>query len=455
MQPLSYDDLVEYEGTYEFDNGEFDNGLTVQIAASPADKILFALLGDAKYPLTPTPERDVFVNVSDERVIFVRDDARRVTGYRAGAASDRVFERLAEGGDFPTEMWYPRLAAQKPGYAYRYAVPEELADGLAVGSVRDTDLDTSRIDTMIQRLIAGAYPDVHRLLIVKNGRLVVEEYFYEYDRATPHPLRSATKSFISALVGIAIDRGLIDGVETKVLPFFEDEYDAIKHLTDAKRRIRVGDLLANQSGLACDDWDSDSPGNESTMVQSADWVAFVLDLPMVSEPGTKAAYCSGGPVVLGRLVEKVAGVPLEVFAERHLFGPLGITAYEWRFDPDASSSETFIQLSLRPRDMAKFGILFSHAGRWNNRQVVSKQWVEASTTRHATLGGTDYGYLWWRPYLNVTGGRHDAIAAQGNGGQEIYLWPDLDMVVVLTGGNYNRSSHTNRLLIEYILPPLR
>jgi len=102
--------------------------------------------------------------------------------------------------------------------------------------------------------------------------------------------------------------------------------------------------------------------------------------------------------------------------------------------------------------MAKFGLLFSNRGRWDGRQVISEEWVDASTSRHTTVGDTDYGYLWWRPYLNVPGGVHHAVAAQGNGGQEIYIWPELDLVVVLTGGNYNRSSHTNELMIKYILP---
>lgn len=449
-QTLTYDDLVEYEGTYEY-----EDGLTVQIVASPADTILFALLGGAKYPLTPVPEHDTFINVADERVVFVRDDAHRVSGYQSpGGGSDRVFRLLSAGGDFPIEMWYPRLAARETGYTYRYAVPEDVADGFAVGSVRDTDLDSARIDTMVRRLVAGAYPDVHSVLIVKDGRLVVEEYFYEYDREALHQLRSATKSFVSALVGIAIDQGLIAGVETPVLPYFEEEYGPIEHLTDAKRRITVGDVLSNRSGLACDDWNPESPGNEGKMVQSGDWVAFALNLPMATEPGTVARYCSAGTKILGRLVEKASGMPLETFAERHLFDPLGIEEYEWRFDPDSSSSETFTQMYLRPRDMAKFGVLFLNGGRWKGRQVISEEWVETSTARHATVGDTAYGYLWWRPYLNVSGGRHYAIAAQGNGGQEIYLWPDLDMVVVLTGGNYNRSSHTNRLFIDHILPPL-
>ena len=449
-QQRAYEDLLEYQGTYEY-----ESGLTLQIAASPADTILFALIGGAKYPLLPRAGTDTFVNASDERVVFARDDGGRVSGYRLLDGANEMFRRLTAGGDFPLDMWYPRLAAREPGYVYRYAVPDDLGDGLAVGSILATDLDTARIGAMIRGIIDRTYPDVHSVLIARQGRVVLEEYFYHYDRGTPHQLRSATKSVASALVGIAIDRGLIRDLDTPVLPFFADEYQSIDHLTAAKERITVRDLLTHRSGLDCDDWSQESPGNEVRMGRTGDWVKFILDLPMTSDPGGEARYCSGGVVVLKRLVEKVAGIPLEAFAEEHLFGPLGIEEYTWRFDPDSSSAATFTQLYLRPRDMMKFGLLFSNGGRWNGKQVISEAWVTASTSSQTSVGDTDYGYLWWRPYLNVPGGRHNAIAAQGNGGQEIYLWPELDMVVVLTGGNYNRQSPSNRLFIEHILPTVQ
>lgn len=449
-QTLTYDVLVEYEGTYEY-----ENGLTLRIAASPADKTLFALLGGARYPLISAGEADTFTNVADERVVFTRDDAHRVSGYwLPDGGGDRVFQRLSAGGDFPTAMWYPRLAAQEPDFEYQYVRPDDVGDGLPVGSIHDTDLDTARIVTMVREIIRGAYPGVHSVLVAKDGRLVVEEYFYEFDRETPHQLRSATKSVVSALVGIAIDRGIIESTDALVIPRFSNEYSSIEHLTPAKEQMTIEHLLTQKSGLACDDWNPESPGNEVRMGQTDDWVKFVLDLPMNSKPDTEAHYCSGAVIVLGRLVEKAAEISLEEFAEIHLFRPLGIEEYEWRFEPDSSSAETFAQLYLRPRDMMKLGLVFSNSGRWGGRQVISEEWVERSTSSHATLGDTDYGYLWWRPYLNVPGGRRYAIAAQGNGGQEIYLWPDLDMIVVLTGGNYNRSSHTNRLFIDHILPPI-
>lgn len=447
--------LGEYEGTYEY-----GDGLTVQIAASPVDTTLYAFLAGARYPLSATTEHDTFSNATGEPVVFARDGSGVVTSYSLPKDGDsRVYRRLSPDSHVPIEVWYPRLAARGGVYAYEYAAPEDLCDGLSVASldgpaVDGSVLDPDRLREMVQRIAEGAYPGVHSVLVLEDDSLVLEEYFYEYDRDMPHQLRSATKSVVSTLVGIAIDRGLIPGVDSPVLPFFAEEYETLDSLTDAKRRITIRDLLTQRSGLACDDWNPESPGNEVRMGQADDWVKFVLDLPMAGEPGAESSYCSGGVKVLGRIVEKVAGIPLEAFAEQYLFGPLGIGMYDWRFDPDRSSAETFTQISLRPRDMAKLGVLFANGGRWGARRVVSEEWIAASLSSHTKLGDTDYGYLWWRPYLNVPGGSHHGVSAQGNGGQEIQLWPDLDLVIVLTGGNYNRSSHSNTLLIQYVLPPL-
>ena len=123
-----------------------------------------------------------------------------------------------------------------------------------------------------------------------------------------------------------------------MLPLFADEYPQIAHLTDAKRRIKVEDLLTMRAGLDCDDRNQASPGNETRMGRSDDCVKFTLDLPMRSEPGTSSSYCSGAVIVLGRLIEKVSGEPLETFARKHLFEPLGIRNFEWRFDRTGPAS---------------------------------------------------------------------------------------------------------------------
>ena len=274
----------------------------------------------------------------------------------------------------------------------------------------------------------------------------------------PHQMRSATKSVVSALVGIAIDRGLIaneNELVRKRLP-----YTSYANPDPRKDALTLRDFLTMQSGLACDDWDGKSPGNESRVYPSQDWVKFVLDLPMIAQPGTHGSYCSGGVAVAGRIVERATGKPLPVFAQENLFTPLGIRAGDvrWNYTLSSSNAATFSQLYLRPRDMLKLGILFQQHGNWKGRQVISREWVTRSTGEWSTVGDQKYGYFWWHQWVmpsSPNGPRRvDMIVATGNGGQKIFLVPSLDLIVVLTGGNYNTQTPAMSILSKDLLPAL-
>lgn len=187
------------------------------------------------------------------------------------------------------------------------------------------------------------------------------------------------------------------------------------------------------------------------MGKTNDWVKYTLDLPMTDSAGGKGMYCSGNPITMGRIIEKATGQPLKRFAEQYLFKPLGIDKYVWNFEPTKTSSETFCQLYLTPREMAQFGQLYLNKGRWNGKPVISSEWVEQSLKKHSVIQGVNYGYLWWNKYLDANGVRYYSYGAQGNGGQKIYIFQDLDMVVVVTGGNYNSQSPSDELIEKYIL----
>jgi len=308
----------------------------------------------------------------------------------------------------------------------------------------------------VGRVVDGTYKDLHGILVHRAGRLVIEEYFYEYDRDRVHQMRSASKSVVSTLVGIAIDRGVLSGDGELVLKRLP--YEAYANADPRKGRLTLRDLLTMRSGLACNDWDGSSPGNESRVYQSQDWVKFVLDLPMVEPPGTHGQYCSGNVAVAGRMVERATGTTLPSFAQQQLFTPLGIDAarVRWNYTLSASNAATFAQLYLRPRDMLKLGVLFQQRGRWQGRQIVSREWVERSTARWSVVGDQDYGYFWWHQWADVAlpGGnrRVDMVVATGNGGQKIYLVPSLDLVVVMTGGNYNAQSPAMAIMAKELLP---
>ena len=185
-----------------------------------------------------------------------------------------------------------------------------------------------------------------------------------------------------------------------------------------------------------------------------------LDLPIINDPGTKGYYCSGGVSVVGRMTENAVHMPLPEFAQKYLFGPLGMAHTDWAWNYDLTNADKeFSQIHLRSRDMLKLGILFEDGGRWHGRRIVSDSWVNTSTAEHSHVDNVSYGYFWWRHMFNVEipGGAEQVVvtAAQGNGGQKIYIAPQYHLVAVFTGGGYNAdSTPPNTIMEKLILPRL-
>lgn len=443
IETVSNNALKTYEGLYEY-----YHDTQLKIASTPKDStLIYAIIDEAKYPLRLVGE-DTFLNVSNQSVVFCRNEKQEIIGYREGGdGAGRIFRLLDNSLDFPKAMWYPRLEKGE----YRYQVPSQLEDGIEVAHLEQTPLNPQLIEEMVKAIINEEFKDVHSVLIFIDGKLVVEEYFYEYDRDTPHQLRSATKSVMSILTGLALDNECFNSINEPVYPFF-DNYSSFRNPSSVKDSITLKHLLTQSSGLDCNDWDWESAGNEQKMYQQEDWIRFILDLPSKYSPGSEPQYCSGGVNVLGRVIEKTSKKELLDFADTHLFEPLGITNYEWNFTLRKKNAATFAQLYMRPRDLGKLLMMLDNKGTWKGKQVVSQQWMEESIETHSMLDNTEYGYLWWKPYLNVGAKKHEAILATGNGGQKAYLWKDLNMITIFTGGNYNKNSKVKDLLVDYILP---
>ncbi len=437
---LSYKELKEYEGLYEY-----KLNLTLKIAASPVDSILLSIINTSRYPFT-TIGKDFFQNPVKDSVVFLRNRLNKVIGYKVGKDT---FNLLSQKVKFPKQMWYPRLNISK-NYKYSYQQPKNENDGLNIGNWENTGLDKKLLSEMVQKIVDGTYPNVHSILIIKDGKLVFEEYFYEHNKNKLHELRSATKSFISALTGIAIEKGFIKSKNEKVLSYFS-EYTFKNNIVE-KSKITIENLLTNQSGLDCDVYNPKTVGNESIMAYEKDWIQYSLDLPMNDSAGGIGQYCSSNPIILGRIIEKATKITLSEFARKTLFKDIGIYNFDWQFKPDPSSGETFCQVNLRSRDMAKFGLLYLNNGLWNGKQVIPKDWVEQSLSKHSVVAGLDYGYLWWIKYLDANGTRYYGKLAQGNGGQKIYIFKELNLVTVFTAGQYNIQSSSNELNAKYILP---
>lgn len=360
---------------------------------------------------------------------------------------------------------------QSPAAPYQYAIPEGTNDGWDTASLGSVGLDANLIQQLSERISDNAYQNIHSVLIIKNGKLVVEEYFpgrnsagqnQTFTRDTLNEMKSATKSVNSILVGIAIDQHKISVVDEKISTFFPEYSDVFTN--KEKNGICLKHLLSMTAGFSWDEWTYPytSPLNDAAMMASkADFFRYVLEKPLATTPGAKFTYNSGISLMLGEIVHKASGLPADKFAERYLFGPLGITKYYWQKAPNGVVN-TLGGLWLRPRDMAKIGQLMLDGGRWKGKQIVSDEWVKESTKLHVDAGqlptwflADGYGYQWWLGSFHVHDQVVESYSARGQGGQFIIVFPNLQMVAVFTG--WNDSTLLGQpldMMRRYILPAI-
>jgi CubicO group peptidase (beta-lactamase class C family) len=312
--------------------------------------------------------------------------------------------------------------------------PENTGDGWAVSTPAAEGMDGPTLADLMEDLRANEYPGVDSLVVVRSQRLVAEGYFNGFGRESLHDLRSTGKSFTSALAGIALEQRLVglDDPISQHLPGFEN----YANVDDRKRAITLRHLLHMSTGLECNDWLPSSAGAENHMYNRRDWVKFVLDLPMIAQPGTLPAYCTGGVIVLGHILTLRSGMTLDVYAQSQLFDPLGIQHSIWRRDADGRATGGG-GLRLRPRDAAKFGAVFVNEGVWNGARVIPETWVLHSRERINTLGPDGYGFLWWKRTYVHGSLPLEAVFTSGNGGNFIFTFPSHELVVVFTGSNYD------------------
>ncbi|HYK72043.1 MAG TPA: serine hydrolase [Pseudoneobacillus sp.] len=273
---------------------------------------------------------------------------------------------------------------------------------------------------------------INSCIVAHKGSIVYEFYRNNKIKDKVQKLNSVTKSFISILIGIAIDQGKIEGVHQSIADFFPN-------INEAKKEITIENLLTMTPGY---DWPEFSSwgGRPFPMINSKDWVKFNLERIMVESPGEKMYYNSGCSHLLSAILQKATGLKLTEFAERYLFHPLGIREYEWHYDSKGIAIGGF-GLSLKPGDLLKIGQLMLQNGQWNNKRIISEPWVRTSTTAKypTTYGFGYYGYHWWVMKDEDKLMQPHTFHAMGYGGQYIMVVPDYDLVTIFTSDNYSDS----------------
>jgi CubicO group peptidase (beta-lactamase class C family) len=348
-----------------------------------------------------------------------------------------------------------------------------IGDGWPTATPESVGLDGLGLCGIAARL-AASNANIHAVVIARRGTLVFEQYFpgydepwgmgggpHEFDAATKHDMRSVSKSVVSLLVGIAIDRELIKSADEPVVKFFPD-YSAVK--SPGWDAVTLRHLLTMSSGIQ---WDENRPwkdpqNDEPHLGSEADPFRYVLSKPIAAPPDTVWTYNGGGTDLLGNIIERVSGKSFEVFAREALFTPLGISDWEWmkyRNEHVAPAAG----LRLRPRDAAKIGQLVLNKGAWNGKQIVPAKWIEQSVTpRFQAIGYFGglfyYGQQWWMG--RTLSGDKDVkwIAAMGLGGQRVFIVPELDLVVMTTSGLYGSGRQGQAaldVLANFIIPSIR
>jgi len=441
-----------------------------------SERILFSLRPDSSlalsmsYELGPrsrvwTLDFDVELNEGNirwednEGSLNNNKDSMKITRTESGGNSVWLYVRDRFADSFMAQL------RTYTGTPYIYQIPEDRNDGWQSADLTVSGFDKSKIIEFIEEIGNGHHDDIHSIIIAKDNKLVVEEYFAENGtkhgpfitelfRDKVHHLASTTKSVTSTLVGIAIDKGFIKNVDDPIYLYLP-EYSSL--FFGSKQRIRIRDMLTMTPGFEWRQFGvSDDKNDGMRMWGTEDVIRYVLQKPLEAEPGKKFNYTNGVPTVTGAILKNAVGMDVRAFAEQYLFHPLEISEYIWTSYPDGSI-ETDGGLALRSRDLAKIGQLFLNNGTWNGKRIVSEQWVRESTKERLRFGKSDrwgYGYHWTQAESQIGNRLIRFYFVPGDGNQIVAVFPELNMIVVLTAGNYGKDPKSVYCSIfeEFILP---
>ena len=325
--------------------------------------------------------------------------------------------------------------------------------------ISDFKLDKKKIEALNKEIAIYNLKEITSVVVIKDGKLLLEEYFNGAERNTLHDPRSAGKSFASTMMGIAIQEGYIKNENQTLDQFYNlksfENYDV------EKDQIKIKDLLTMSSAFEGSDANSDSPGNEENMYPTDNWVKFTLDLPIDQSKtnGGKWDYFTAGTILLGDILDKKVPNGLEKYADEKLFKPLEITDYQWQHTPQ-NVANTAGSLQMRSVDYAKYAQLYKNNGIWKGKQVLSKDWIQKTFTHQIQIPEREnefYSYLFWNKSFDYKGKSHEAYYCSGNGGNQFVIFKDLPIVIIITSKAYNKPyghPQTERIVKDFILPAI-
>lgn len=315
----------------------------------------------------------------------------------------------------------------------------------------------SKIKELKAAILRENLKQITSVVVIKDGKLLLEEYFNGASRKSLHDTRSVGKTFTSALMGLAISDGYIKTVNQPLSDFYE--LKNFKNYSDKKANVTIKNLLTMSSAFDGFDFDSNSIGNEENMYPQENWVKWTLDLPMAQrEPSAEWAYFTAGVVVLGDILDKTTPNGLEKYAAEKLFKHLDIKNYQWQYTPQKVVN-TAGGLQLSSLDLAKFGQLYLNKGSWSGKQILPVSWVEESLSKQIAvpMDGMNYGYLFWNQKFKTEDGEYESFYLSGNGGNKVHILKDLNAVVVITAKAYNTPymhQQSDKIVAKFLIPAM-
>lgn len=328
----------------------------------------------------------------------------------------------------------------------------ETRASLPTATLEEAGFNRDSIETLINLIYETPHKDFRGLVVIKDNRLVIEEHFNTYMWNTIHDVRSAGKSVTTLLLGIAMKEGLIKSLDQSIYSLFSPSKNP--SINPEYKKIKLRDVLDMASGLDADSDNWRTPGQASNWISLGDWKEYVLNIPLKRTPGKRFVYADVHPLLIGLAIEEASGMSLKDYAQQKLFDPLGIKQMYW-FTNEANQTGAAGNLYLTTLDFAKLGLLITNEGKWNNKQIIDTDYIQAIIDTKRPLPSDwgsfadSYGMFWYKSSRTFAGEKMDFLFASGLGGNHLLVIPEKEIIIAVTASAYGqRYQHGRSFTVE-------